>query len=450
LTAVPPHAIEQTEFFPGLKMPIRLDNRSSDFAARFDAFLSMKREVSRDIDAAAREIVDDVAARGDAALIEATSKFDRLDLTKDRLRIGAAEIDAAAASCDPATIDALKLARDRIEVYHRRQLPKDDRFVDSLGVELGSRWTAIDAVGLYVPGGSAAYPSSVLMNAIPAKVAGVERIVMVVPSPDGNLNPLVLAAAKLSGITEVYRVGGAQAVAALAYGTATIKPVAKIVGPGNAYVAAAKRIVFGKVGIDMIAGPSEVLVIADHTGNADWIAADLLAQAEHDANAQSILITDDETLAKNVERAVESQLATLPRAAIAGPSWDEFGAIILVRSMDEAVPLANAIAAEHLEIMTADAESLSDRIRNAGAIFLGPHTPEAIGDYVGGSNHVLPTARSARFSSGLGVLDFMKRTSILKCGPDQLRALGPAAMALGVAEGLDAHARSVGLRLNLR
>jgi histidinol dehydrogenase len=450
LTAVPPHAIEQTEFFPGLKMPIRLDNRSPDFAARFDAFLSMKREVSRDIDAAARAIVDDVAARGDTALIEATSKFDRLDLTKDTLRIGAAEIDAAAASCDPATMDALKLARDRIEVYHRRQLPKDDRFIDPLGVELGSRWTAIDAVGLYVPGGSAAYPSSVLMNAIPAKVAGVERIVMVVPSPDGKLNPLVLAAAKLSGITEVYRVGGAQAVAALAYGTATIKPVAKIVGPGNAYVAAAKRIVFGKVGIDMIAGPSEVLVIADHTGNADWIAADLLAQAEHDANAQSILITDDETLAKNVERAVESQLATLPRAAIARPSWDEFGAIILVRSMDEAVPLANAIAAEHLEIMTANAESLSDRIRNAGAIFLGPHTPEAIGDYVGGSNHVLPTARSARFSSGLGVLDFMKRTSILKCGPDQLRTLGPAAMALGVAEGLDAHARSVGLRLNLR
>jgi len=431
-------------------MPLRLDTRSADFAQRFDAFLSMKREVSRDIDAAARAIVEDVAARGDAALIEATSKFDRLDLNATTLRVSVKEIDAATSACDPKTVDALKLARDRIEVYHQRQLPKDDRFTDALGVELGSRWTAIDAVGLYVPGGSAAYPSSVLMNAVPAKVAGVERVVMVVPSPDGQLNPLVLAAAKLSGISEVYRVGGAQAVAALAYGTATIKPVAKIVGPGNAYVAAAKRIVFGKVGIDMIAGPSEVLVIADDTGNADWIAADLLAQAEHDANAQSILITDSEVLAKDVAQAVESQLKTLPRAAIASPSWEDFGAIIMVKSMDEAVPLANAIAAEHLEIMTADADALAARIRNAGAIFLGPHTPEAIGDYVGGSNHVLPTARSARFSSGLGVLDFMKRTSILKCGPDQLRALGPAAMTLGVAEGLDAHARSIGLRLNLR
>jgi histidinol dehydrogenase len=328
-------------------------------------------------------------------------------------------------------------------------LPKDERFTDALGVELGWRWSAIDAVGLYVPGGTAAYPSSVLMNAVPAKVAGVERVVMVVPSPDGKLNPLVLAAASLAGVSEVYRVGGAQAVAALAYGTATIKPVAKIVGPGNAYVAAAKRIVFGKVGIDMIAGPSEVLVMADHTGNADWIAADLLAQAEHDVNAQSILLTDDEELAANVERAVEAQLSTLPRAAIARPSWNDFGAIILVKSMEEALPLANAIAAEHLEIMTADAEALAARVRNAGAIFIGPHTPEAIGDYVGGSNHVLPTARSARFSSGLNVLDFMKRTSILKCGPEQLRALGPAAMTLGTAEGLDAHARSVGLRLNL-
>jgi histidinol dehydrogenase len=286
------------------------------------------------------------------------------------------------------------------------------------------------------------------MNAVPAKVAGVERVVMVVPSPDGKLNPLVLAAASLAGITEVYRVGGAQAVAALAYGTATIKPVSKIVGPGNAYVAAAKRIVFGKVGIDMIAGPSEVLVMADLTGNADWIAADLLAQAEHDVNAQSILLTDDEELAAQVERAVESQLTTLPRASIARPSWNDFGAIILVKSMEEALPLADAIAAEHLEIMTADSETLARRVRNAGAIFIGPHTPEAIGDYVGGSNHVLPTARSARFSSALGVLDFMKRTSILKCGPDQLRALGPAAMTLGSAEGLDAHARSVGLRLN--
>jgi histidinol dehydrogenase len=430
-------------------MPIRLSTASADFASHFKAFLAMKREVSAEIEAATRAIVDDVAARGDAALIEATRKFDRLELDASGLRVTAAEIDAAVAACDRSTLDALKFARDRIELFHQRQLPKDDRFTDALGVELGWRWSAIEAVGLYVPGGTAAYPSSVLMNAVPAKVAGVGRVVMVVPSPDGNLNPLVLAAARLGGVSEIYRVGGAQAVAALAYGTATIAPVAKIVGPGNAYVAAAKRQVFGKVGIDMIAGPSEVLVIADHTGNAAWIAADLLAQAEHDAHAQSILITDSARLAEAVEGAVESQLKTLPRADIARASWNEFGAIVLVQQLDEAVTLADAIAAEHLEIMTEDPEALSARIRNAGAIFLGPHTPEAIGDYVGGSNHVLPTARSARFSSGLGVLDFMKRTSILKCGPDQLRALGPSAMTLGVAEGLDAHARSVGLRLNL-
>ena len=430
-------------------MPIRLDHRQSDFTARFDEFLAMKREVSADIDAAARAIVDDVAKRGDAALIEATEKYDRLDVKADGLRITANEVDAAVKACDAATLDALKFARDRIEVFHKRQIPKDEQFTDAQGVELGWRWSAIEAVGLYVPGGTAAYPSSVLMNAIPAKVAGVERVVMVVPSPDGKLNPLVLAAAKLGGVSEIYRVGGAQAVAALAYGTATIKPVAKIVGPGNAYVAAAKRIVFGRVGIDMIAGPSEVLVIADKTGNADWIAADLLAQAEHDVNAQSILITDDEALAKNVERAVEAQLTTLPRGKIARASWNDFGAIILVKSLDASIALANAIAAEHLEIITADPEAISAKIKNAGAIFLGAHTPEAIGDYVGGSNHVLPTARSALFSSGLGVLDFMKRTSILKCGPEQLRALGPAAITLGKAEGLDAHARSVALRLNL-
>src|SRR6201747_2032681 len=430
-------------------MPVRLDTSSADFAGRFNAFLAMKREVSADIEAATRAIVDDVAARGDAALLEATRKFDRLDIDASGLRVTSAEIDAAVKACDAATLDALKFARDRIELFHRRQLPKDERFTDALGVELGWRWSAIEAVGLYVPGGTAAYPSSVLMNAVPARVAGVARVVMVVPSPDGKLNPLVLAAAHLGGVSEIYRVGGAQAVAALAYGTATIAPVAKIVGPGKAYVAAAKRLVFGKVGIDMIAGPSEVLVIADHSANADWIAADLLAQAEHDANAQSILITDSEVLADDVARAVEAQLTTLPRADIARASWKDFGAIILVDNFDTAVSLANAIAAEHLEIMTADPETLSSRIRNAGAIFLGPHTPEAIGDYVGGSNHVLPTARSARFSSGLGVLDFMKRTSILKCGPDQLRALGPAAMTLGQAEGLDAHARSVGLRLNL-
>jgi len=430
-------------------MPVRLDRNSADFAQRFAGFLAMKREVSADIESATRAIVDDVAARGDLALIEATRKFDRLDLKPGGLRMTPAEIDAAVKACDAGTLDALKFARDRIEVFHRRQLPKDERFTDALGVELGWRWSAIDAVGLYVPGGTAAYPSSVLMNAVPARVAGVARVVMVVPSPDGKLNPLVLAAAHLGGVSEIYRVGGAQAVAALAYGTDTIAPVAKIVGPGNAYVAAAKRLVFGKVGIDMIAGPSEVLVIADATGNAGWIAADLLAQAEHDVNAQSILITDSTALADDVERSVEAQLATLPRADIARASWNEFGAIILVKQLDEAIELANAIAAEHLEIMTSDPESVAAQIRNAGAIFLGPHTPEAIGDYVGGSNHVLPTARSARFSSGLGVLDFMKRTSILKCGPDQLRALGPAAITLGKAEGLDAHARSVGLRLNL-
>src|ERR1700678_1909460 len=429
-------------------MPVRLDRSSADFAERFARFLAMKREVSADIESATRAIVNDVAERGDAALIEATRKFDRLDIAAAGLRVTAAEVDAAVKASDSKTLDALKFARDRIEVFHRRQLPKDERFTDALGVELGWRWSAIDAVGLYVPGGTAAYPSSVLMNAVPAKVAGVARVVMVVPSPDGKLNPLVLAAAHLGGVSEIYRVGGAQAVAALAYGTATIAPVAKIVGPGNAYVAAAKRLVFGKVGIDMIAGPSEVLVIADRTGNAGWIAADLLAQAEHDVNAQSILITDNAALADGVEGAVQSQLSTLPRAEIARASWNEFGAIVLVKNLDQAAGLANAIAAEHLEIMTSDPEALAARIRNAGAIFLGSHTPEAIGDYVGGSNHVLPTARSARFSSGLGVLDFMKRTSILKCGPDQLRALGGAAITLGEAEGLDAHARSIAIRLN--
>src|SRR5882672_4942793 len=430
-------------------MPVRLNRSSADFDERFAKFLAAKREISADVEAAARAIVQDVAARGDAALIEATRKFDRLDLDASRLRVTKLDIDVAFKACDTPTLDALKFARDRIETFHLKQLPKDERFTDPLGVELGWRWSAVDAVGLYVPGGTAAYPSSVLMNAVPAKVAGVPRVVMVVPSPDGKLNPLVLAAAHLGGVSEIYRVGGAQAVAALAYGTSTIAPVAKIVGPGNAYVAAAKRLVFGKVGIDMIAGPSEVLVIADHTGNAGWVAADLLAQAEHDVNAQSILITDSSALADDVERAVQSQLSTLSRAEIARASWNDFGAIILVKQLDAAIELANAIAAEHLEIMTSDPESVAAQIRNAGAIFLGPHTPEAIGDYVGGSNHVLPTARSARFSSGLGVLDFMKRTSILKCGPDQLRALGSAAMTLGKAEGLDAHARSVGLRLNL-
>src|SRR6195256_6466875 len=431
-------------------MPIRVHSRAPDFAARFRAFLGSKRETAADVEAAVRAIVADVAARGDEALIELTQKFDRVNLTPAGLRVTAAEIAVAHASCARRALDALTLARDRIEAYHRRQLPKDERFTDALGVELGSRWTAIEAVGLYVPGGTAAYPSSVLMNAVPAKVAGVPRVVMVVPTPDGKLVPLVLAAARLAGIDEIYRVGGAQAVAALAYGTQTIAPVAKIVGPGNAYVAAAKRLVFGKVGIDMIAGPSEVLILADREANAEWIAADLLAQAEHDTAAQSILITDDAKLAAEVETAVAAQLAGLPRAAVAGASWRDFGAIILVESLAKAVPLVDAVAPEHLEIVARDAEALAARIRNTGAIFLGPHTPEAIGDYVAGSNHVLPTARSARFSSGLGVLDFMKRPSILKCGPDQLAALGPAAIALGEAEGLAAHARSVAIRLNRR
>jgi len=429
-------------------MAIRLDTRSADFAQAFRAFLATKRETSADVEATVRAIVDAVAAHGDAALKEFTLKFDRLDLDRVGLKVTQGEIAAAQNACARETLAALELARDRIETYHRRQLPRDDSFTDALGVELGSRWTAIEGVGLYVPGGTAAYPSSVLMNAVPAKVAGVPRLAMVVPAPGGALNPLVLAAAKLAGVDEIFRVGGAQAVAALAYGTDSIAPVAKIVGPGNAYVAAAKRIVFGKVGIDMIAGPSEVLIIADETGNADWIAADLLAQAEHDASAQAILITDSKSLADAVERAVEGQLAHLPRQKVAGASWRDFGGLIMVRSFDEALPLIDAIAPEHLEIATADAEALVPRIRNAGAIFIGAYTPEAIGDYVAGSNHVLPTARSARFSSGLGVLDFMKRTSLLKCGPEQLRALGGAAMALGAAEGLDAHARSISIRLN--
>ena len=429
-------------------MAIHLDIRSGDFAQKFRAFLEVKRETAADVEATVRAIVADVAARGDRALAEYTLKFDRLDLDRVGLQVTAAEIAAAVASCPRDALDAIEFARARIETYHRRQVPQDDRFTDALGVELGSRWTAIEAVGIYVPGGTAAYPSSVLMNAVPAKVAGVPRIAMTVPAPGGELNPLVLAAAKSAGIDEIYRVGGAQAIAALAYGTATIAPVAKIVGPGNAYVAAAKRAVFGKVGIDMIAGPSEVLILADRSGNPDWIAADLLAQAEHDASAQAILVTDDEQLAAAAERAIESQLKGLARSKVAGASWRDFGAVIVVRTLDEAAPLVDAIAPEHLEIAAVDADRLAEGIRNAGAIFIGAHTPEAIGDYVAGSNHVLPTARSARFSSGLGVLDFMKRTSILKCGPEQLRALGGAAITLGTAEGLQAHARSVAIRLN--
>jgi histidinol dehydrogenase len=430
-------------------MAMRLDARSGDFEARFRDLLAMKREVSEDVDRAAAAIIADVVARGDVAVIEATAKFDRLELRPETLRVTPAEIAAARAVCDPRTLEALTLAHDRIVAFHERQKPADLDMTDGLGVRLGWRWSAIEAVGLYVPGGTASYPSSVLMNAVPAKVAGVPRVVMVAPAPEGRLNPLVLAAAQLAGVDEIYRIGGAQAVAALAYGTRTIAPVAKIVGPGNAYVAAAKRRVFGQVGIDMIAGPSEVLVLADASANPDWIAADLLAQAEHDTAAQAILITDDAGLADAVEAAVARQLTTLPRAEIAGASWRDFGAIVLVERLSDAVPLVDRLAPEHLEIMAADGEALAARIRNAGAIFLGGHTPEAIGDYVGGSNHVLPTARSARFSSGLGVLDFMKRTSILSVPPEALRALGPAAIALGEAEGLQAHARSVSIRLNL-
>jgi histidinol dehydrogenase len=429
-------------------MPTRLDSQSADFADRFRAFLGVKREAAADVEQIVRDIIDKVIARGDAALAELTLQFDRVDLGKTGMRVSAAELDAAEKACEARALDALRLARDRIEAYHARQKPNDERFTDALGVELGSRWTAIEAVGLYVPGGTAAYPSSVLMNAVPAKVAGCPRLVMVVPAPDGRLEPLVLAAARIAGVDEIYRIGGAQAVAALAYGTETIQPVAKIVGPGNAFVANAKRLVFGKVGIDMIAGPSEVLILADRTGNADWIAADLLAQAEHDESAQSVLITDDAALADAVGKAVDAQLKSLSRSKIAGASWRTFGAIITVPALDNAIPLVDLLAPEHLEVVAADAEKLAGRVRNVGAIFIGAHTPEAVGDYVAGSNHVLPTARSARFSSGLWVLDFMKRTSLLKCGPEQLRSLAPAAIALGEAEGLTAHARSVAIRLN--
>ncbi|MET0426971.1 MAG: histidinol dehydrogenase [Microvirga sp.] len=427
----------------------RLDARDRSFPGSFRALLSAKREISEDVDQAVRSIIEDVIARGDEALIDHTRRLDGLDLTAETLRVSDAEIDAARARCAPEALEALALARDRIEAYHRAQRPRDHMETDAAGVTLGWRWTALESVGLYVPGGRASYPSSVLMNAVPAIVAGVPRIIMMVPTPRGETNPLVLAAARLAGVHEVFRVGGAQAVAALAYGTARVEPVAKIVGPGNAYVAAAKRRVFGQVGIDMIAGPSEVLVLADRDANPDWIAADLLAQAEHDPVAQAILITDSATLADGVAAAVERQLTTLPRAEIAAASWRDFGAIILVPDLDGAIPLVDRLAPEHLEIAARDADALSAKVRNAGAIFLGSHTPEAIGDYVGGPNHVLPTARSARFSSGLGVLDFMKRTSILKCGPDALRAIGPAAITLGRAEGLDGHARSVAIRLNL-
>ena len=428
---------------------LRLDSRDGTFEQDFRALLAMKREVSADVDATVRAIIADVRTRGDAAVAEYTLRFDKVDLGTAGMVVSATERQAARAACDVVALAALELAAERIRVFHDKQRPADLTFTDALGVKLGWRFTAVESAGLYVPGGSASYPSSVLMNAIPAKVAGVKHLAMVVPTPNGVLNPLVLAAADIAGVDVIYRIGGAQAVAALAYGTETVAPVAKIVGPGNAFVAAAKRQVFGTVGIDMIAGPSEVVILADQTGNPDWIAADLLAQAEHDAAAQSILITSDAALAKATVAAVERQLTTLPRAAIARASWNEFGAVVLVPSPQEALALIDRLAPEHLELHIEGAEAYAGRVTNAGAIFIGAHTPEAIGDYVGGSNHVLPTARSARFASGLGVADFVKRTSLLSCSAEGLKALGPAAIALGEAEGLQAHARSVAIRMNI-
>lgn len=426
-----------------------LRQSADNFETEFKAFLGSKREVSQSVDDSVRAIIHKVREDGDKALIDYSAKFDRVDLSSGGIQVTEQEIEEAISKVEPKTLEALQLAHDRISLYHKKQLPQNESFTDPLGVELGWRWTAVQSVGLYVPGGTASYPSSVLMNAVPAKVAGVERIVMVVPAPDGKINPLVLAAAKLGGVNEIYRVGGAQAIAALAYGTETIDPVVKIVGPGNAYVAAAKRQVFGKVGIDMIAGPSEVLVLADKYNDADWIAADLLAQAEHDTAAQSILMTDDEAFATAVMNAVDTQLKTLLRGQTAAASWRDFGAVILVDDFQSALPLANRIAPEHMELAVENPDILLPNIKNAGAIFIGRYTPEVIGDYVGGSNHVLPTARSARFSSGLSVLDYMKRSSILKLGAEQLRVLGPAAIELANAEGLQAHGRSVAVRLNL-
>ncbi len=431
-------------------MTLRLNTADSDFEDRFTALLTMKREQSVDVNDAVAAIIAKVRAEGDAALIELTQRFDGLDLKTVGIRVGAAEIEAARAKIDAKTLAALELAHERILDHHKRQLPADDRYIDASGVEIAQRWTPVASAGLYVPGGTASYPSSVLMNAVPAKVARVKRVVMVVPAQKGALNPLVLVAASLAGVDEIYRIGGAQAIAALAYGTESVAPVAKIVGPGNAYVAAAKRQVYGQVGIDMVAGPSEVVVIADGENDPAWIASDLLAQAEHDAAAQSILITDDAAFAGNVIEAVEAALTCLPREAIARASWRDYGAVILVGSLDEAPSLADRLAPEHLEIATEEPDALAARVSDAGAIFVGRYTPEVIGDYVAGTNHVLPTARSARFASGLSVLDFMKRTSILKLDAESLAVLGPAAMALAEAEGLDAHRRSVAIRLNPR
>jgi histidinol dehydrogenase len=431
-------------------MTLRLSTAESGFAADFERLLGLAREAEEDVDAAVAAIIADVRARGDAAVLDYTARWDRLTLTAATLRMSADEIDAAASGASAAALAALGVAADRIRAFHEKQLPGPIDFTDAAGVRLGLRWTAVDAAGIYVPGGTASYPSSVLMNAIPAVVAGVQRIAMVVPTPDGALNPLVFAAARLAGVTEIYRIGGAQAVAALAYGTETIRPVDKITGPGNAYVAAAKRRVFGQVGIDMIAGPSEILVVADGDNDPAWIAADLLSQAEHDASAQAVLITDDAGFADAVARAIETELAGSLREGTARASWEAYGAIIVVRSLDEAPALVDAIAPEHLELAVADPEALAARVRHAGAIFLGRHTPEAIGDYVAGPNHVLPTSRTARFASGLGVMDFMKRTTLVQCSAEALSEIGPAAVTLAEAEGLPAHARSVAIRLNRR
>jgi len=430
-------------------MPKRLDARTIDFEEEFASVLSAKRESDFDVNETVTKILKDVLKFGDQALVDYTNLLDRQNLTAQDLAFSAEDLEAAEHKIEPQVLDALKLAADRIEKFHARQLPVGEDYTDDAGVRLGYRWTPVQAAGLYVPGGLAAYPSSVLMNAIPARVAGVKRLVMVVPTPDGIINPLVLAAARIAGVREIYRIGGAQAIGALAYGTATIKPVDKIVGPGNAYVAAAKRQVFGTVGIDMIAGPSEILVVADTQNDPDWIAADLLSQAEHDRSAQSILITDDEQFAHSVEQAVERQLKTLGRENIARPSWERYGVTILVNDiMTDAVALIDRIAPEHLELAIEDPDALFNMVSNAGAIFLGRYTPEAIGDYVAGPNHVLPTSRTARFSSGLGVLDFMKRTTFIGCNADSLGLIGPAAVQLAEAEGLQAHARSVSIRLN--
>ena len=431
-------------------MVLYLDTSKPDFEAEFSAFLLAKRESDTDVNDQVGEILRIVRDKGDQAVIDYTKRFDRFDLAQVGMSFTSQEIALAREQCDGETLDALNLAAHRIRDYHDRQMPENLSYTDDAGVQLGSRWTAVQAAGLYVPGGTANYPSSVLMNAIPARVAGVERLVMVVPTPDGKVNPLVLAAAEIAGVDTIYRIGGAQAVAALAYGTQTIAPVDKIVGPGNAYVAAAKRQVFGTVGIDMIAGPSEILVVADGDNDPSWIAADLLSQAEHDVAAQSILVTDDSGFAERVCAAVEDHLKTLPRREMAAASWRDYGAVILVGNLDETVSIIDRVAPEHLELAISDADGLVGKIRNAGSIFLGRYTPEAIGDYMAGPNHVLPTARSARFSSGLGVLDFMKRTSIIRCDPDSLAQIGPAASRLANAEGLDAHALSIDIRLNQR